>query len=218
MATDTTIRKPHPFQEDAHERANAITHGVGFVLSAAATVAVISAARNAGGWVMAAAAAYGATLLAVYAFSTLSHAVRGERARNRLRAWDQGAIYFLIVGTYTPFIPVFLPPTLAGCLAAAMWIAAALGFYSKVVVNHRVNALATWSYLLLGWLPALAFIGRVPLEVFAWMAAGGVSYTLGVAFLKMDHRFAYCHAIWHVFVILASAIHFYCIYAIVLPA
>lgn len=218
MATDTSIAEPHPYQSDSHELANTLTHGLGFLLSLVATAALISVARASGVWMMIAAGSYGATLLAVYAFSTLSHAVKEERARHWMRAWDQGAIYFLIVGTYTPFVAAYLSPTVGSFLAAAIWIAALLGFYSKVIVNHRVNALATWSYLLLGWLPAFAFIGRVPLEVFGWMAAGGVSYTLGVLFLVMDHRFAYCHAVWHVFVMLASAIHFYVIYTMVIPS
>jgi hemolysin III len=218
VATDTSISDPHPYQSDFYERLNAATHGIGFLLSLAGTVVIVAAARASGTAVFVAAAAYGATLMAVYALSTLSHAVQEEQAKDRLRAWDQGAIYFLIVGTYTPFVAAYLPPERASWLAAAIWIAACLGFVSKVIAGHRVNALATWSYLLLGWLPAFAFIGRVPLIVFAYMAAGGLSYTLGLIFLKLDHRYWFFHSVWHLLVILASAIHFYAIYTLAIPS
>jgi len=218
MATDATTTSPTSHQSEAHELANTITHGIGFLLSLLATVVVVSAARTSGTWTLVSGAAYGMTLMLVYALSTLSHAVKEERMRDFFRAWDQGAIYFLIVGTYTPFVAVYLPPPLGGVIAAAIWSAAILGFYSKVIAKHRVNALATWSYLLLGWVPAVFFIGRVPIEVIAGMAAGGVSYTVGVVFLKFDHLYGYFHAVWHVFVIAASAIHFYVIVAMVVPA
>jgi len=52
---------------------------------------------------------YAATLIAVYVFSTLSHAVYEPEARKLWRALDQGTIYGLIAGTYTPFAAFYLP-------------------------------------------------------------------------------------------------------------
>ena len=136
-------------------------------------------------------------------------------SKHRLRAWDQGTIYFLIVGTYTPFVAVYLQPTPAVLLVAGLWLAAGLGFWSKVVANHRINAFSAWSYIALGWLPALPLIGHVPSGCVMWMAIGGVSYTLGVVFLMLDSRISYFHAVWHIFVIAASACHFYAIFTYV---
>ena len=96
------------------------------------------------------------------------------------------------------------------------WIAALLGFYSKVVASHRVQEkFSVVSYLALGWIPALALLYYSPLECLGWIALGGVFYTAGTWFLIQDQR-RYFHAIWHIFVILGSACHWYAIYSCVL--
>ncbi|MCA9121510.1 MAG: hemolysin III family protein [Planctomycetaceae bacterium] len=215
MATDSTISDALPDRSRGDELANSLTHGTGLLLAVVGGVFMIPAASSSHIGVRIAVVAYIASLVAVYGFSTLSHAVHSTAEKNRLRAWDQGTIYLLIVGTYTPFIAAYLPPVEAAFLAAALWLAAGFGFWSKVVANHRVNRLASWSYIALGWFPAAAFIGRIPMEVVKWMAYGGISYSVGTVFLMLDHRVAHFHVIWHILVIAASACHYYAIFAYV---
>ena len=45
------------------------------------------------------AAIYGVTLVALYAASTLYHALKGTRARGVLRVLDHCAIFLLVAGT-----------------------------------------------------------------------------------------------------------------------
>jgi hemolysin III len=198
------------------ELANSLTHGAGILLSLVAGVAIILAAQESSKSVQIAVVAYVASLVAVYTFSTLSHAVQSPEARDRFRAWDQGTIYFLIVGTYTPFAAFFLPNPLFIWVTTAMWVAAVTGFGLKVMWRHRVNAVTTWSYIALGWFPAMAFIGRVPFGCMAWMAIGGIFYTAGTLFLMADHRARLFHAVWHILVIVASACHYYAVLIYVL--
>ncbi len=189
------------------EIANVVTHSIGFVLSLGAGVYFhIQTAQHALGlrlccW------AFCIALAAVYLFSTLSHAVYEPFARNRLRAWDQGTIYFLIVGTYSPFIWTGTSGTFRLGLLATVWIVAALGFYSKVLASYRINAVATVTYLALGWLPAIPLIHTTPAVCFLWMVVGGLCYSLGVVFLKMSARVQFSHAAWHIMVMLGSASH-----------
>jgi hemolysin III len=215
MATDSTIDEVMQHRSDADELANSLTHGTGLLLSLAGAAFMIPAVLAASVSVQLAVIAYVASLVAVYGMSTLSHAVQCRVRKHRLRAWDQGTIYLLIVGTYTPFVAVYLPPVQAIVLVTGMWLAAGLGFWSKVVANHRINAFSSWTYMALGWLPALAFIGHVPLECVTWMAIGGVSYTVGIVFLLLDSRVSYFHAVWHLMVIAASACHYYAIFTYV---
>lgn len=215
MATDSTIIDALPDRSRADEVANTLTHGAGLVLSLVGGAFMIPATHSSHLGIRVAVVAYIASLVAVYGFSTLSHAVHSTAEKNRLRAWDQGTIYLLIVGTYTPFVAAYLPPLEAAVLTTGLWLAAGFGFWSKVVANHRVNKLASWSYIALGWFPALAFIGRVPFDVVKWMAYGGLSYTIGTIFLALDHRVAHFHAIWHILVIAASACHYYAIFTYV---
>lgn len=144
----------------------------------------------------------------VYLFSTLSHAVRSPRLRSRMRAWDQGTIYLLIAGTYSPFIWQGSPPGWTFVVMGAVWLAAAWGFYLKVVAKYRIEASSTVTYVLLGWIPAIVLFARTPTNCVLWMVAGGLSYTLGILFLIRSHHAWYTHSLWHLAVIGGSTCHF----------
>jgi hemolysin III len=204
---------------DHHEEAmNALTHGVGFVLSLFGAVAMVSAARQLGIDRVIACSVYLTTLVAVYAVSTLSHIVRDPTRKHALRVFDQGVIYLLIAGTYTPLLWTFLSSNQRWAALALVWLAAVTGKYLKLVAQHRVVDFSTQTYLWLGWLPALMLFRFVPRECLAWIVLGGIAYTVGTLFLMRDRQYRYFHAIWHVLVILGSACHFYSIYAfVVLP-
>ncbi len=154
-------------------------------------------------------------MAAVYLCSTMSHAVYDPVRRHRWRAWDQGMIYALISGTYTPFIWQNSPAGWRVPMLAAVWIAAALGFYSKVLASHRINGISTVTYIMLGWLPAIPLVSRTPTECLAWMVAGGIAYTAGTVFLQLDARVKYFHALWHLMVIAGSTCHFVAIYRLI---
>ena len=190
------------------EWANTLTHAGGFVLSLGGSAAMAYWLQGQTTGVVISCAVYCAAVMAVYLFSTLSHAVFEPDLRHAMRAWDQGAIYLMISGTYTPFAWQYSPPGFRIPLLLFLWIVAAVGFWSKVIAQHRVNALATTSYLLLGWVPAIPLAPQVPLGCLLGMAAGGVLFTIGVVFLKLDRRYRFFHAAWHVCVIAASICHF----------
>ena len=204
------------------ETLNAATHGIGFLLSVAATLWM--------GWRLGhieslstattfACLVYGLSLMGLYLMSTLSHVFTKQPWHSRFRQLDQAFIYFLIVGTYSPLATMFLKTEIQWVLFGLLWAIAIFGFVSKIWFSHRVEHVSVAIYLLLGWAPA--FIG-VPLgdeavrTAFYWLAAGGIIYSAGVVFLLQDKRVWYFHAIWHLFVISASAIHFYAIASYVL--
>jgi len=192
----------------SQERTNTWTHGLGFAASLPAGTALISASWQKSTLIVAACIVYALSLSLMYLFSTLSHGVKEQFLRHRVRALDQGFVYTLIAGTFTPFICAFLTGWLCVGMLALVWGAAGAGFYSKVFSKHRVNNMASLTYLLLGWVPAMVLFAYVPTGCFVMMAIGGVIYSLGVWFLQNDHRSDYHHAIWHVAVIVASAWHY----------
>ena len=151
---------------------------------------------------------YGLSLSAMYLFSTLSHAVRDPKGRHRMRSLDQGVIYTLIAGTVTPFIWSSMQGWPRIAMMTFVWVAAAAGFYSKVLAKHRVDNMTAVSYIIMGWLPATALFWSTSTICFLTMLLGGLIYTLGVLFLQNDHRAWYFHPVWHVMVILASASHY----------
>jgi hemolysin III len=152
--------------------------------------------------------------IAVFTASALSHYwIHQPVVLNRLRAWDQGLIYVMISGTYTPLVWAYSAPPLTWFLMAFIWVAAFVGFYSKVFAQHRVNSIGVISYVLLGAIPAIVMFNRVPAGLLFWLTLGVSLYLVGVFFLLNDRRFKYMHVVWHLCVNGAALSHFYGVYA-----
>ena len=202
------------------EVANAITHGLGLVLSVAGFVFLVWLAVSSGGrMLIAASLIYGISLVVLYTASTVYHITTSAELKNKLRIIDHCCIYLLIAGTYTPFGLVILNGTLGQSLLAGIWLMAGIGILAKVVFRERFSAISVVSYLLMGWLGVL---GLQPMLVALGMTAvllavaGGLSYSLGVVFFAW-HRIPHNHAIFHVFVLGGSALHFTAVVIYVIP-
>jgi hemolysin III len=209
---------PAPVKHD-EEWANALTHGLAAVTCVVGGGLMVwhTADESIGTTLSCLAFVFSAT--GVFVASTLSHVYLDDPVRlKHLRAWDQGLIYGMISGTYTPIIYQFADPQMRAFVLIAIWVAAFVGFYSKVFAKHRINGIGTATYLALGWLPALFLVGRVPYPVLVWMSVGGVIYTLGVAVLLNDSRVRYMHAVWHLLVITAASCHYWAIFRYVVGA
>lgn len=204
------------------ELVNALTHGFGFMLAVVGGLTmVVSVLAHGDPWRVAGCGVFVASLLAVYAASTLSHSCSNVRWKAFFRRLDQGVIYLLIVGTYTPFGLTYWRTTAGWLLLAALWAVAILGFFAKIVLAHRVHSISMWSYIALGWLPVLAvpsMVHSVPLVIGGWMLIGGLCYTFGALFLVYDARVRHFHAVWHLLVIAGSAFHFLGIFSAVASA
>ena len=196
------------------EAVNAVTHGIGMLLSiVGATYLIYRACLHSSGVQIAACSAYGSTLVAVYTASTLSHAC-SQSWLQLFRRLDQGFIYLLIVGTYTPISVTFLRGAWWWAFLALMWTVAALGFVIKQLAPERLSSVAISSYMILGWLPIVAcptLVRVVPPFALWWILIGGLCYTVGTVFLIFDRHVRHFHAIWHLLVIAGSCFHFFAI-------
>ena len=210
-----------PWQPLPEETANGVTHGFGLALSIAGAAALLTAAYVYGdAWHVAGCAVYATTLVAVYAASTFSHLLQGPQLRRVFRILDQAFIYLLIAGTYTPFALGYLRAGWWWLLSGLVWGLAVAGFLSKTVWRHRIDGIALWAYVLLGWLPYIAItrvLALLPLEAFWWLLTGGLCYMIGIVFLKLDRAFPYSHATWHVAVIAGSVCHYVAILFYIVP-
>lgn len=192
----------------AEETANAITHGVGLAIAALAVPLLIYlAAGSADAWRTAGAAVFGATLILLYAVSTLYHAVRDARRKAVLRLIDHCAVYLLIAGTYTPFM-LALRGGWGWALLTVIWLLGVAGIVYKLLFLDRFPRLSTALYLGMGWLIVVAagpLVRMLGAGTALWLAAGGLAYTAGLVFYHSRRRYA--HAVWHVFVLTGSACH-----------
>jgi len=193
------------------EAINTITHGLGCVLSVVGVVWLFDVvARSGSPAQIVACVIYGVALVAVYLASALSHAFHQSRWRRLFRMIDQACIFLLIAGTFTPLAVTYLSMLHWWWLLAVMWGIALAGFTSKAFFAHRVDAVTARLHLMMGWLPVVTLKPMVtvaPGGMLAWMAVGGVCYTVGTIFLHRDH-YPYFHGVWHLLVIAGSACHF----------
>jgi len=152
---------------------------------------------------------YAVCSIALFCFSALYHLAPWPHRRPFLRRVDQAAIFFKIAGTYTPL--VFLVDTLFGySLLTAVWIAASVGAISKLMTGDRLDSHTVTIYLGLSWSSALLLWQLVQTLDFwsVWFVVlGGILYTIGVIFHQWD-GLKFQNAIWHAFVLVASACHF----------
>ena len=210
--------QPH---SPAEERVNRITHGIGIVLSLVGSIVLISRVVAQGDpWHIAGCSIFAAALVAVYTASTLSHSFSNPQLRRLFRVLDQGCIYLLIVATYTPFVFAYLRTPWWWTYLAVMWSVAVMGFLSKILFAHRVEAVSIWIYLILGWMPTISassLTDPVTSTGLYGMLVGGLFYTVGCVFLLLDSKVAYFHAVWHLFVIAGSTCHFFVILLYVAP-
>jgi hemolysin III len=85
-----------------------------------------------------------------------------------------------------------------------------MGVVFKAVVRMRHPVLSTAIYIAMGWLVLIAIKPlwhQLPLSGVIWLVAGGVAYTLGVAFYSATNL-RYSHFVWHLFVLMGTACHF----------
>jgi hemolysin III len=202
-------------QSLGEEIANSVTHGVALLASLAALpVLVLMASGRRDPGQLLGGIVFGATLVLMYAASTVYHALPASGAKRVLRVLDHGAIYLLIAGTYTPFTLGTLRGPIGWALLATIWALAVFGIVAKCTLGFRYPRLSTVLYLGMGWLIVLA-IRPLMLHVspagLVWLFAGGICYTAGVAFYATDGRVRYGHAIWHGFVAAGSTCHFFAV-------
>jgi hemolysin III len=201
--------------------ANAITHGIGLVLSLAGAWHLIGAATDTGDLcVLAGSAIFALTLVQLYSASTLLHAAEAARRRTHYELVDHCAIYALIGGTYTPLFLVPMAGRLGNAALVIIWTSVFIGMAFKIVCG--CNRHVRWSlasYLIAGWLPVLILkemIERMPPGTVVWLVAGGLFYTVGVPFY-LSRRYLYSHAIWHLFVMAGSACHYRAVVCALFP-
>ncbi|WP_348673834.1 hemolysin III family protein [uncultured Abyssibacter sp.] len=202
------------------EIAHTITHGLGAVLGIGGLAVLVGFAVPTGDVkLLVGCSVFGATLIVTYTASALYHGIPHETAKPVLKAIDHASIYLLIAGTYPPFALSVLTPPWGWSLFAVVWSLAAVGVIFKVFTAGRYDWFSVALYLGMGWVAVVAtkpIIELFPLGGILLMLGGGIAYTLGVVFY-LWRSLKYHHAIWHVFVIAGSLLHYFAVLFYVIP-
>ena len=196
------------------EKFNSISHLVGASLAlVGSALLLVLAARLGDPWKLVSFGVYGAMLVTLYAVSTLYHSLRG-RSKGLWRKLDHCAIYLLIAGSYTPFALVSLRGAWGWSLLGIVWGLAALGIVQEVWLAKGARVWSLVIYVLMGWLALVAvspLLAALTPRGFAWLAAGGACYTVGMVFYAIDEKLRHGHGVWHLFVMGGSTCHFFAV-------
>ncbi len=203
------------------EIANSLTHGIGLILALVGlSTLVVFASLYGNAWHVVSTSIYGATLVLLYAASTLYHSVRRVRLKYFLKIVDHSSIYLLIAGSYTPFTLVHMRGEWGWSLFLSVWALAILGIGFKVFFVNRFEIFSTIVYLLMGWSILIAIkpaLDTIPSGGLVLLLLGGLAYSGGVIFFILENRFPFGHAVWHLFVLAGSILHYFSVMFYVIP-
>lgn len=207
-------------RELRQEFASSLTHAVGAFLSAAGAAFLITMAFRYGTpWHVFSFTVFGLSMTWLYLVSALMHAARNRELKRLLGILDQAAIFLFIAGSYTPFTLVTMRGKWGWALFTTIWALALAGSAGVVWWTARFRAFATPIYLAMGWMIVLAvkpLVAALPVGGLVLLVLGGLSYSFGVIFFLWT-RYLHHHAIWHLFVMAGSILHFLVMWRYVLP-
>jgi len=197
------------------EIVNSITHGLGVVFSIAVLWTIffsasIPVSHRFSLYVFA------FSMLLMYSISTVYHATKPLEKKRVLRLFDHISIYFLIAGTYTPFIMLCLNGMVKWTFFTVVWGIVLFGVLYKLFWWKRYPKLSLWIYLGMGWIVVFVIkpmLNTLPIEGFIWLMVGGFFYSVGTWFYS-HKKPLYNHAVWHLFVLAGSASHLLAIMSI----
>ena len=207
-----------PDYSKGEELMNTLTHIGGAALGVTALVLCILEAASKGNiWGVVGSAIYGASMIALYCVSSVYHGMKPGMAKKVMQVIDHCTIYLLIAGTYTPIVlSVIRPayPVLAWGLLGFVWGLAILAVVLTAIDLKKYNVFSMICYIGIGW-AILPFI-RQTLQVltlpgFLLLLAGGIAYTVGAVLYGIGGKVKWMHSVFHVFVVLGSALQFFSI-------
>ncbi len=205
-------KRPYTIKEEIW---NCVIHGLGIALSIAAlTILVIFSSLEGNVWAVVSTSVFGTSMILLYSASTIYHAVSNPERKKKLKKFDHISIYYLIAGSYTPFLLVNMRGVVGWTLFGIIWGLAILGTCLKLMTSG--SGTKAWSiglYILMGWM--IIFASK---ELFAnlseigavFLILGGIFYTFGILFYIWKNR-QYTHAIWHLFVLIGTTMHFFAV-------
>ena len=197
------------------EKLNSISHLVGSVLALIGLGALLTIGiQTRDPWILFSFSVFGFTMVLLYTMSTLYHGFHPPKLKKLFKVFDHVSIYFLIAGTYTPYMLVSLRHGNGWSIIGIVWALALAGILSEIFLSGRaVKVGQMLIYLGMGWVCSFDFASLkavLPELGLLWLTVGGLAYTTGVVFYILDkmNKLTHAHGVWHFFVLAGSACHF----------
>lgn len=208
-----------PVYTRGEEIMNMTSHIVGGAIGVVATIlCVVFAALNENIYGIVSGAIYGFTMIVLYTMSSIYHGLSPEKmAKKVFQVLDHCAIFLLIAGTYTPFALCSIRGVdfFSGWLIFVLiWAIAILGIVLNAIDLKMFKKFSMICYLIMGW--SIIFkVNLLPKALgtngIILLILGGLSYTIGAIIYAFFKKHKYSHSIFHMFVLLGTIFHFFCI-------
>lgn len=200
---------------------NMLSHAFGVIFSLVGGIfLLIKASYTGDAWRIVTSAVFMFSLLVLYSISSVYHGLYRNNGKRVLRVLDHDMVFFLIMGTYTPYCLVTLREYSPGWGYSIWGIVMLLGIVGIVLNSCNIKKFFIFSmvdYLLMGW---CVIISMYPLLMSLgwWMGTflllmGGVSYTVGAVLYAVGKKKSpWFHTVFHFFVLLGTILMFFSIY------
>ncbi|WP_206156069.1 PAQR family membrane homeostasis protein TrhA [Chitinophaga fulva] len=193
------------------EIVNGLIHAIGIVFGISGLPVLTSIAATHGNTPgIVGAGIYSFCFILLFTSSTIYHISQESAVKKVFLIFDHISIYFLIAGTYTPFLLVYMNNAFGISMLSVLWGLTAVGILFKVFFTGRFDIISTLIYLVMGWMLVFGgnrFFTDLPLSVVVMLCVGGGLYTIGVIFYIWD-RYKYTHALWHLLVLSGAICHY----------
>lgn len=208
-----------PDYTKGEELFNMISHIVGAVFGVIAWIlCVIVSVEEQDMIAVVSSTVYGASLVLLYTMSSIYHELRAETVKKVFQVLDHCTIYFLIAGTYTPLLLCSIRPVSPGwawTIFGIVWGFTILGTVFTAIDLKKYATFSMICYIGMGWCIVIA--AKVTIQAIPWPGLmllfwGGVAYTVGAILYGLGKKRRYMHSIFHLFVVLGSVLHFFCIF------
>ncbi len=207
-----------PSYTHGEELFHMISHIVGGGLGVVALVlCVVFSALHKDAYAIVGSAIYGTSLIALYTMSSIYHGLKNTTAKKVMQVMDHCTIYFLIAGTYTPILLAAIrrvSPVTAWVLFGVVWGFAALAVTFTAIDLKKYSVFSMICYIGMGWCIIFAIdttIKAIAAPGLIFLLSGGIAYTIGAILYGLGKKKRYMHALFHLFVLVGSLLHFFCI-------
>ena len=217
MENTSVMQKPVvriPSYTLGEELFNAISHGIGAVLSIAALVLMTVWAH--GAITITSVSLFGSALIILYTISCIYHALSPRlKGKRVLRIIDHCNVFLLVLCTYIPVSLIGVGGALGWVLFGIVCFFAILGIVLTAVNLERFQVPAVICHLVSGWSILIGVPGLLRTmggKGLFFLILGGVLYSVGAVLYRIGAKKKYGHCVFHIFCLAGSFFHFWCVF------
>ena len=201
---------------------SAVSHAIGAVLAILALILLIRESIDPiKPWHIVAFSVFGSGMFLLYTASAIYHWLPVDPKYVKwLQTMDHVMIHILIASTYTPVCLIPLRGIWGWSLFGVIWSLTIFGILLKIFWKNLPDGFSVTFYIFMGWLAVVAIwpmVQTLQIGALVWIFIGGFFYTIGAVIhsLKKPNpipNVVGAHEIFHLFVLLGSAAHFWVMY------